>query len=212
MGRPKKYHTAEEKRAADALKSKRYYNKNRGKVTCRMRRQYSKKCHASTSIPPVSTKDTSASSLPSGSTAKENTDIAVARNRSVPAQFWMKAAREIPERFQRMLGGKTTVDFMNELCSQFIKDIQTGVRLIDAQSKIDTARQAVGVLQKAIHKYQHHILNYYGIAQEWHEVEEVERGLRSFICQIEDIMVQSLLGAEVLINAFAAGELLYQAS
>ncbi|KAH6907051.1 hypothetical protein BKA70DRAFT_1428562 [Coprinopsis sp. MPI-PUGE-AT-0042] len=188
MGRPRLYHTAEEKLAANRLKSKKHHEKNKKTINKKKRRAY-QKLH----------KKPACITQAKQSTASPEATVAT----------WMARVRQVPLRIGRLLGTQSDLAFMNTV----VEDFQHRLLSEGAQSAREALAkhtQPFSSLKISLTAYCDQILPLAGVQSEWAEANAVASSVAKYIGWLDDIEMHAIEDPNDVFLMFSRGQLLYQ--
>ncbi|TFK17567.1 hypothetical protein FA15DRAFT_710678 [Coprinopsis marcescibilis] len=184
MGRPRKYHTAEEKRIAGRAKSKRYYEKNRVDILKRRHRQ--EKVEPDPPLPSQKTPEEEVTSM----------------------QYCVKLAKRLTPRLHQLWRGGTEQKRLDDLCSAYLS--LTKDDIAGAKALVSDYSSEVSHLRDLADKYWTFVYELEGVGENLAEVEKVRRGIKAHFSNVEEIYIFVLTGVRELYYQFQNKKLAYQ--
>ncbi|KAK0505476.1 hypothetical protein EDD18DRAFT_1344301 [Armillaria luteobubalina] len=198
VGRPRKYHSAEEQRMAHAASSVRSYIRHKVQINKSCRRQYKRtKCPPEPSV----SKDgphPQQGTDPPASHIKLFTQRILKRISSKNEEFLV-----LIDRRPRVYAERLYREFMAMVTDQSPQGDDT--RLCDELTKL-------GTLIQDVTNYADKILNDTGVGKDLAEAQEIQDCMREVEWWLEDILCGVLEGVDMLLNAHQSRHLLYQSS
>ncbi|KAF9471164.1 hypothetical protein BDN70DRAFT_901553 [Pholiota conissans] len=174
MARPTKYHTPEEKIAANRAKSKKHYESHQKSINKKRRKTYAKSHPSSSSL---------------GTCFGESPSLAVPKAQSA-SENWFELVTRTQARLQK-LTGNDHVKFVDDLYSSFIKT--------NNKEPIHQVTIALDKMQTNMYKYQDKILNLDGMTTRYHTTEALTKVVCNLIQWVEEVFCYAIIGvAEVM--------------
>ncbi|KAF6755501.1 hypothetical protein DFP72DRAFT_1045599 [Ephemerocybe angulata] len=188
-GRPKLYHTQEEKLSANRSKSNNYYARNKAKIITARRRMREK------------------ASRNSGGEVVEVVQPLVPKRSEL--EIAMDHLPRVSARYDRLLNDQSLHSYLTNLCEQYAArhdddDLHAASHVFHVELiKIEK-------IMRAVAKYQHLVLNLDGVTERWKQWEALRLKLRALSMEIEEIDCEACMGPGQMVIDFRNKALRFQ--
>ncbi|KAG6807762.1 hypothetical protein H0H92_006475 [Tricholoma furcatifolium] len=189
MGRPRKYHTTDERRQADCRKSKKWYDRNQSAAA---RAQIAGK--SSTNVAQVAGSGSSGSAVQS---------LSPAQSKPVSKEaFWNARVARITIKLDKLFEHQEGRVFIQNLYDQLLVD-----RL---PSPLDDALAVASRLQTSIYRYSEEILNLSGMGKDWLAADAVRTRVSTTVRGLQEVIVDAIIDLDDLKRRHSRKELIFQ--
>ncbi|KAG6848321.1 hypothetical protein H0H93_001198 [Arthromyces matolae] len=195
MARPKKYHTPEEKAAANRAKSKRSYDRKRMKnvsIGQRAKKELSEEEQKSRGVHAYP---------PDVCRIPEDTRRIIKLKPGAELKYWCRLGEGVHMKFQRVVGLSI---------KGYVNKVFAACAISRNEDEIETQMTVLMDIKKGIERCQAHILNLAGVGAEWDRAECIAKNIDTAIHCLEDIHCHLLCSYSELISMHKKEELMYQ--
>ncbi|KAJ2935983.1 hypothetical protein H1R20_g1111, partial [Candolleomyces eurysporus] len=195
MGRPQIHHTLEEKKAANRLKSKKHYERNRD-IILRQRRRIARQKRKSEK------NDKIAQSM------GEEEVVPLERSKS-KLDIIKDQVQRISQRFERALAERSTAGYLSLVCVGFEIHYEEGY-VTRAKDFIMEKEVEFRKIRCALEKYQGMVEEIAGFSEEWKEIEGTVARVREVVRWLDSVLCTAMVDPADLVNRFRAKQLEFQ--
>ncbi|KAH6917654.1 hypothetical protein BKA70DRAFT_1418382 [Coprinopsis sp. MPI-PUGE-AT-0042] len=172
MGRPRLYHTDEERRAADALKSKRYYQRNKKTITKQRRKEYSKSLRNKGVSKPKS----------------ESTGPSTSKSPQAGLSTLVEAAHSAALKMHAYFGENIGQQVVTRLQDKAQRYQNCLAELQELRKDLEAAMAAVNSVQQEISNAQNRVYETSGVQKEWRSIKLIHDSVRDVQRGLEGVM------------------------
>ncbi|EAU89962.2 hypothetical protein CC1G_05878 [Coprinopsis cinerea okayama7 len=190
MGRSRKYHTDEERKNANRIKSKRHYHSNRESIALRrLERRSSKK----------------APSLQAAASASSTTTTTeLSSDRFSDPVYWVDRAKRQEQQVATLLSNREPQRFLRDLG----EDIATGrMGEQEARMRVEEYLNGLSAIRRRVDTSHGHVLNLVGVGDQLSRVCAAYMVIDAVQRPLEEFTVALLLGLPEFTSRFSKGEL-----
>lgn len=120
-------------------------------------------------------------------------------------RYWMRVARKIPSRIDKILTEPAVKGFLQQTCRQLVDESAEARET--AKEALNERLRKLGEIEAANSRYLGTILQYFGVQKEVEEIQCNGRRVRNMIAQIDDVLVFELLGRQTFLEAYENKEM-----
>ncbi|KAF8156251.1 hypothetical protein BJ912DRAFT_937122 [Pholiota molesta] len=186
MGRPRLYHSAEEKAVANRKTSQQHYEKNKRSINKKRRKDYARQCQAERKQEIIPAVD-------------ETQPTTVEIN---PLATWMEAVERVHRSLNRVIEGAPR-EYVEQICSAFLEH--------QDKDRIHTKIVKLSKFQNSIYRYSNEVYALAGVAPEFERASEVSREVNMVLSWAEEILCYAMIGVKEVRDRYVGKEFMYQA-
>ncbi|KAJ2926015.1 hypothetical protein H1R20_g11089, partial [Candolleomyces eurysporus] len=200
MGRPRLYHTPEEKKAANRLKSKKHYDSNRD-LLLRRRRRAARERRESLRDRSIVEGQSKPKDLPSktGQEKRPKTKLEVIQEQ----------VQRFSRQFETILAGKTAAGYLALICVGLEIHYEAG-HILKAKDFVMGKEVELRKVLRALEKYRDMARDLAGSGEEWKGIEAIATRVRQVISWLDGLLCMAMVDPADLVDRFHAKQLEFQ--
>ncbi|KAG6914118.1 hypothetical protein DXG01_002337 [Tephrocybe rancida] len=183
MGRPRKYHTAEELRQSKCRKSKKWYDRNKSAAQSKNEMEPSRNLIAE----------------PSGI----NGSVEPTKKPVSKSAYWNSRVEHLNAKLDGFLGDKGARHFIESFYHQYVSDV--------SPEPIDDAIAAVSQMQTSIYRYSDELLQISGtLGTEWKRADAVRKRVGDIARGLQELLMEGMVDINDLKVLYSCNKLVFQ--
>ncbi|KAF6743805.1 hypothetical protein DFP72DRAFT_858350 [Ephemerocybe angulata] len=205
MGRPRKYFTEHDKKAAACRNSHKYYDKNKAIISKKRRRAYRK----------ANEPGTSSTKRPSRIVEQKPSNSEL--NQRDPATVWIERAHHLTYQVDEYMQGKSMFQFFQDVCNAFILEESEHHQASHKQALKKSAREVtqahitvLNSFSRSVSTYHAKVLQLAGVGSGLEQVQKVQGELRAVLQCLEDIECYAITQEERFSDLLKRRKFLFQ--